>query len=343
MNLLLNLSAFLASVRVTPSKIIKIIQELNIQPSTNLEFTDRRAVRVAAVQYEIKNYSSLREYVQDINEYVQKAVKSGAQLIVFPEGMGFSSFSLVPLYKKVEGKLHEISDKSQILKAISDIYLDYLYEVYNTLFSHLALRHRVYIAAGTTYLFQDEGLRSRAHLFGPAGGELAIQDKLFPSADELAIGMEGGENIDVTETSVGHLSMMIGRDDEYYEPFKIASLSGADLIAMSASGRNSKDPFRFAGAAAARAYEYNVFCVRSVMVGRFITGERFADQAAIYGPYPCAKEAHGIIASAPDDSSGCVVSARLDLQKLESTPDNYSSHSNEAISVQYGEWFKGEE
>lgn len=343
MDLLLRVSAFLASLRVTQSKIIKAIQALNIQPSSNLEFTDRHAIRVAAVQYEMKNYRSIEEYVTDINDYVQKAVKAGAQLVVFPEGMGFSSLSLIPLYQKVDRKLKGSEDKTQVLKLVSDIFVDYLYEVYSTLFSHLALRHRIYIVAGSTYLFQDDILQNRAHLFGPAGGELAIQDKLFPSGNELAIGMAGGETIGVIETTIGSLAMMVGQDDEYYEPFKIASLSGADLIALSASGKGNKNPFRSIGTVAARAYEYNLFCIRSTMVGRFITGERMADQAAVYGPYSCAKEKHGIIAVSPDDTNGCVVSARLDLQRLEGTLDNYSSHSNETISTQYGKSFQGDE
>ena len=73
MELTLRTSAFLASLRVTQAKITDALQELKIQPSSNLEFTDRRAVRVAAVQYEMKNYASLEEYVQDINHYVQDA------------------------------------------------------------------------------------------------------------------------------------------------------------------------------------------------------------------------------------------------------------------------------
>ena len=340
MDLLLRLSAFLASLRVTQSKIVRAVEALHIPPSSNLEFHDRRAVRVCAVQYQLKNYSSLQEYVSDINGYIEKAVKTGAQMVVFPEGMSFSSLSLIPFYSKIESRLKGTQDKAEVLETLSEIFVDYLYEIYSTLFSHLALSHRIYIVAGSTYLYEDDTLRNRAHLFGPAGGELAVQDKLFPSGDELSIGMTGGECIEVTETNLGHLAMMVGQDDEYYEPFKIASLSGADLIALTASCKGKKDPFRAVGAVAARAYEYNVFCIRSTMVGRFVTGEKLSDQAGVYGPYPCAKEEHGVIACAPNDTEGCIVAARLDFQKLENTLDNYNSYSNDAISAQYGELFQ---
>lgn len=343
MELMLRLSAFLASLRVTQKKIVDALQQLKIQPSSNLEFSDRRAVRVSAVQYEMKNYTSLEEYVRDINGYVENAVKTGAQLVVFPEDMAFSALSLVPLFDKVENKIRTAEDPAKMLGTVADIFTDYLYEVYSTLFSHLALSHRIYIAAGSTWLYQDDALRNRAHLFGPAGGELAAQDKLFPSGEELAAGMEGGTQIDVTETSVGHLAMLVGRDDEYYEPFKIAALSGADLIALSASCQGTKDSFRSVSAVAARAYEYNVFCIRSAMVGRFITGERLKDQAAIYAPYTCSREEHGIMAISPNDSEGCVVSARLDYVRLEGAPDQYNSHSNDSVSAQYGKHFRGEE
>ena len=342
MELMLRISAFLASLRVTQSKIIDAVQELNIQTSSNLEFSDRRAVRVSAVQYKMKPYATLKEFVQDLNGYVDNAVKTGAQLVVFPENIAFSALSLVPLFDKVEKRLGR-EDKAEALGAVADIFDDYLYEVYSTLFSQLAMRHRIYIAAGSAWIFQDDEPRNRAHLFGPAGGELAVQDKLFPSGDEIAAGMEPGDRIDVTETSVGHLAMLVGQDDEYYEPFKIAALSGADLIALSASCLGAQDPFRTVSAAAARAYEYNVFCVRAAMVGRFITGEVLKDRAAIYAPYTCSREEHGVMAIAESDSESCIVSTRLDYVRLEGAPNQYNSHTNDSTAAQYGAYFKGEE
>lgn len=40
MDLLLRLSAFLASLRVTQSKIVRAVEALHIPPSSNLEFHD---------------------------------------------------------------------------------------------------------------------------------------------------------------------------------------------------------------------------------------------------------------------------------------------------------------
>ncbi len=341
MDLSLQMSAFLASVKVTQKKITKAVEALGIQPSSNMGFTDRRAVRVSAVQYELKNYGSLKDYIFDVNEYIEEAVKSGSQLVVFPEGMGFASLSLVPLYSKIRSRLKGAveEEKAEAMEIVSDALIDYFYEVYSTLFSELAKAHRIYIAAGSTYVYEDSSLRNRAFLYNPSGEETAWQDKLFPSGDELDMGMLGGESIHVIETPIGNMSMLIGQDDEYYEPFKIASLSGADLIAFSAAYRGSPDKFRSMGTIAARAYECSLYCVRSAMVGRFVTGEKLNDHAGIYGPYLSCKGEHGIIAEAPEDGKGHVISARLDFQRLQDSLDSYNSQSNDTLSAQYGEIF----
>lgn len=341
MDMSLQMSAFLASITVTQKKIQKAVESLGIQRSSNMGFIDRRAVKVAAVQYELKTYENLRDYVADVNEYVEEAVKGGAQLVVFPEGMGFSSLSLVPLYSSVRNRLKGAvqEEKAEAMEEVSDALIDYFYEVYSTLFSQLAAAHRVYIAAGSIYLYEDDALRNRAFLYDPSGKEVIWQDKLFPSGEELDMGMVGGETVQVAETPLGGLAMLVGQDDEYCEPFKIASLSGADMVAFSAAYRGRPDKFRSMGTIAARAFEWGVFCVRSAMVGRYVTGERLNDHAGIYGPYPSAKGEHGVIAEAPADGKGHVVSARLDFQRLQDALDGYNSYSNETILKRYGEIF----
>lgn len=341
MDLSLQMSAFLASLTVTQNKIRKAVASLGIQPSSNMSFTDRRVVKVSAVQYELKTYKNLKDYIYDVNDYVEEAVKEGSQLIVFPEGMGFSSISLVPMYTSIRNRLKGAveEEKAEAMETVSDVLIDYFYEVYSTLFSELAKAHKVYIAAGSIYLFEDDSLRSRAFLFDPSGEDIAWQDKLFPSADELDMGMLGGESINVAKTSIGTVAMFVGQDDEFFEPFKIASLSGADLIAFSAAYRGRPDKFRAMGTIAARAYECNVFCVRSAMVGRFITGEKLNDHAGIYGPYLSCKGEHGTIAEAPEDGKGHIVSARLDFQRLQDSLDCYNSQSNDILTARYGEIF----
>lgn len=342
MEMPLQMSAFFASIKITQKKIQRAVEALGILPSANMNYIDRRAVRVSAIQYELKTYDSLKEYVWDISQYMDEAVKSGAQLVVFPEGMGFASLSLVPLYSSVRNRLKGAAqgEKSEAMEAVSNALMDYFYEVYSTLFSELARAYRVYIAAGSTYLYEEESLRSRAFLYDPSGKEISWQDKLFPSGDELDMGMQGGELIPVAETPMGGLAMLVGQDDEYYEPFKIASLSGADMVAFSSAYTGRADKFRAMGTIAARAYECNLFCIRSAMVGRYVTGEKLNDHAGIYGPYPSVKGEHGIIAEAPEDGKGHVISARLDFQRLQEALDNYNSQSNDMISVKYGEIFE---
>jgi len=341
MDLSLQMSAFMASLTVTQNKIKKAVASLGILPSSNLSFTDFRAAKVSAVQYELKTYKKLKDYIYDVNSYVEEAVKAGSQLVVFPEGMGFASISLVPMYASIRNRLKGAvkEEKAEAMEIVSDVLIDYFYEVYSTLFSELARAHKVYIDAGSIYLFEDDSLRSRTFLFDPSGKEIAWQDKLFPSADELDMGMLGGDSVNVAKTAIGSLAMFIGQDDEFFEPFKIASLSGANLIAFSAAYRGRPDKFRAMGNIAARAYECNLFCVRAAMVGRFITGEKINDHAGIYGPYLSCKGEHGIVAEAPEDGKGHVVSARLDFQRLQDAMDCYNSQSNDVLMARYGEIF----
>lgn len=335
MDMLFSTSVFLASVKVTEKRIRAAVDSLGISPSKNLEFIDNRSIRVAAVQYEWKEYQSLKELVQDINSYVEQAVKKSAQLIVFPEMMGYMTLSIIPMYDKIALRFQEESNPWKALKQVTDVFSEYMFELFYNLFADLAEQHRVYIMAGTTPVNVQNRLYNRGYLFNPKGESAGSQDKLFLSEHELGMGLSPARKIDVVKTPIGILGMINGQDERYYEPFKILSLSGADIITVSSMEKGEYNCYQDLGGAAARAYECNVFCVKSTAVGRFITGERLTGCAGIYAPWSALREPHGVLAQASTPDKREVVCARLDLARLDDAKDFYNSTENNVVNVRY--------
>ena len=64
------------------------------------------------------------------------------------------------MYSSIRSRLKGAAqeDKLEAMEEISDALIDYFYEVYSTLFSDLARAHRVYLAAGSIYVFEDDSL-----------------------------------------------------------------------------------------------------------------------------------------------------------------------------------------
>ncbi len=339
MGLLQRFSAFLASFKVTRAKIEGTINRLNITPCKNLDFTDSRAIRVAAVQYQYETYHTLREYIQALNDHIADAVKNGAQMVVFPELIGLSSLSLVPFYEKVRQKFQQLGGKNRILEHWVRGYSNFLFETYYHTFSLLAAHHRVYLAAGSCYRVDDKALYNRGFLFGPDGAAVLSQDKLFLSSRERAMGVQPGETVETAATAFGTVAMLLGQDEDYYEPFKIASLSGVDLVVVCGMDPAPYQCFRDLDGVASRAFECNLFCVKAAAVGRFITGEELEACSGVYGPPAIAKQPHGVIAQAQSSNQRETVYARLDLQKLNGGRDHYDAFSNEKLYERYSRHF----
>src|SRR5581483_4284088 len=148
-------------------------------------------VRVASAQYRIEQFRSWDLLEANVTRWVEEAANAGARLLMFPE---YASLELAGLperrvierrsqHRHLLGPLPvNLGDRREALslfwatEAIQPLIPQYL-----SLFASLAVRHRVYILAGSMPVQQPDGsLTNRAFLIAP-DGSMGWQDKMVLS------------------------------------------------------------------------------------------------------------------------------------------------------------------
>src|SRR3546814_20638577 len=83
--------------------------------------------------------------------------------------------------------------------------------------SDLAMRYKLFLAAGTTPVRSQRGMRNSGHLYTPSGG-IYTQEKLHVTPAEREYwGIVPGEGIRVFETPIGRIAIVICYDIELPE------------------------------------------------------------------------------------------------------------------------------
>src|SRR3546814_5802538 len=84
----------------------------------------------------------------------------------------------------------------------------------DTLFRDVAMRYKLFLAAGTTPVRSQRGMRNSGHLYTPSGG-IYTQEKLHVTPAEREYwGIVPGEGIRVFETPIGRIAVVI-RSEEH--------------------------------------------------------------------------------------------------------------------------------
>jgi predicted amidohydrolase len=160
------------------------------------------------VQFEVTEETFVSEatFRASVARQVERAVAEGSELVVFPEYSGVFLAALpygdeVAESNTVRGALRRISQESGRPISLKSIFLDAAPAVsarMDRVFGGLAAKHEVYILGGTYFEASrtDSGerrLTNRAVVYGPAGGRVYEQDKVFltPFEREL-IGLNPG-------------------------------------------------------------------------------------------------------------------------------------------------------
>src|SRR3546814_12230740 len=79
--------------------------------------------------------------------------------------------------------------------------------------SDLAMRYKLFLAAGTTPVRSQRGMRNSGHLYTPSGG-IYTQEKLHVTPAEREYwGIVPGEGIRVFETPIGRIAIVIRSEE----------------------------------------------------------------------------------------------------------------------------------
>ncbi|MGF1643457.1 MAG: carbon-nitrogen hydrolase family protein [Thiotrichales bacterium] len=264
-------------------------------------------LKIAAAQYDIGQFPRWADYATKLEFWTEAAAAKGARLLVYPEYFSLELASLFP--EAVQVSL------ARQLEALQSLLPDFL-----ELFQSLALRHNVYIVAGTFPVRDARGIyRNRCHLFYP-NGQHGFQDKLLMTRFEREHwGISGGEAVQTFDTPFGRIGVNVCYDAEFPLIARRQVEAGATLILVPSCTDTLAGYHRVRIGCQARALENQCCVVQSPTVGIAPWSEAVdinIGAAAVYTPVDRGFPDNGILAIG-DLNQPQWVHAEIDLASIE--------------------------
>jgi predicted amidohydrolase len=212
-------------------------------------------IRLAACQYAIELHETWDAYADHMQALCAEAVEAGAQLLLLPEYAGLVLSGQLPAEQRGD------------LKA-SIAGMQPLIEPWLMLCEGLARQWGIYLQPGSLPVLDLDGqYRNRAWLFGPKG-LLGYQDKLMMTRFEREQwGIAAGEGLQVFDTDLGRLGILICYDNEFPMLARRLAEGGADLILAPSCTDTVAGYHRVRIGAQARALENQIAVLQSPTVG----------------------------------------------------------------------------
>lgn len=261
------------------------------------------SLKASLVQYPLEGNLTVPQVTTKVEKYVIQAVSVESQLVVLPE---LFSCDLLDLAKP------EIPQFEGMLANIYPEFIDQL--------QALAVKHGVYLLAGSVPALVEGRIRNRSYLFSPlydktSNSSLPIfQEKLFLTPSEVEWGWEGSNKLSIIDAPWGRTAILICYDSEF--PLLSQLLAAYDIDVILVPSQTGDDGFtRVRWSVQARAIEHMAYVMVTGTVGDPAEGWYTTAQGAFLGPslpnFPSAP----LIA---EGSKGVedIVHASVDLQAL---------------------------
>ncbi|MFO1261270.1 MAG: GNAT family N-acetyltransferase [Sphingomonadaceae bacterium] len=260
------------------------------------------SVRVATVQWQMRKISSIDEFEEQVEYWVDVAADYRADFVVFPE-----LFTLELL--SIEG------EKLAPANAIEKI-TEYT-KRYCAFMEKLAVSYNINIIGGSHPTKQDNGdIRNIAYVF-LRDGSVHTQDKLHPTPSERQWwNIKGGYGASVIPTDCGPIGVMVCYDSEFPEMARHLVNQGAMMLFVPFCTDERRGYLRVRYCCQARAVENQCYVVTSGVVGNLPNVENMDvhyAESAILTPsdFPFARD--GVAAdTAPNTETIAIADLSLD-------------------------------
>ncbi len=288
---------------------------------------NRRKIRVAALQLELKLFKSPLAYADEMHRRVKEAAGQGARLIAFPE---YNNISLLGLLPGVEQMLEDSMGNPDNQNGgdpaglnIGDIKITDVFaymtpavnSVVNATFSNLAAAYNTWIMAGSYALAHNGGIVNRAFLFGPDGSLIGIQDKVHLLPMEAEWKLARGTSFSVFKTPLGNLAFPVCMDATYFESFRILEQKGAEIALLPIANLEPYNYWMALRGIWPRVQESPIYGIKSALVGDFY-GLTFTGRSGIFAPLEITPKKDGVIAEVDTFDREALAVADLDLEAL---------------------------
>ena len=275
---------------------------LDHRPPRHRRYRAVSMVRVAAVQYQLREITTFEEFERQCEFFVDTASEYKCDFVLFPELITTQLLS----FMKTERPGLAARKLAEQTPRLVDMFRD------------LAIKHNVNIVAGSQFEVEDGRLTNVAFLLR-RDGRLDRQAKLhITPAERKWWGVEPGHRVDVFDTDCGRIAIQICYDVEFPELARIVAGKGADIIFVPFNTDERAGYLRVRTCAQARAIENQVYVVIAGCVGNlpFVdSADIHYAQSGIFTPSDIAFERDGVAAECTPNIETMVMSD-LDLESL---------------------------
>lgn len=294
------------------------------------------SVRLATVQLQARAVKDFAEFVRQVEYFVDVAADYRADFIVFPELFTMSLLSFE-------------TEKLSPMAAI-DRMTEHRAPIVSEL-SRMALRYNINIVGGSHPTRTGDGSVQNVAYVCLRDGSVHAQEKIHPTPNEAYWWkIKGGNSVDVIQTDIGPIGVLICYDSEFPELARRLVDEGARIIFVPFCTDNRQGYMRVRYCAQARAIENQCFVVLSGNVGN-LPGVDNMDvqyaQSCILTPcdFPFARD--GIAAEASENIETLTIAdvnlADLTWARAEGTVRNLSDRRFDLYRVDWTRGARGSE
>ncbi|MCB2106419.1 MAG: GNAT family N-acetyltransferase [Rhodobacteraceae bacterium] len=219
----------------------------------NMPSETKRIVRVACVQYQLRQVQSFEEFGRNVEYFVDVVADYKADFVLFPE---LYTLQLLSFMKERLTPEQSIAELTQFT------------EPYKNLMSQLAVRYNVNIIGGSHPSRQEDGdIHNVAYIF-LRDGSIYTQEKIHPTPNEKYWwNIQGGNALSAIPTDCGPIGVLICYDCEFPELPRHLVDQGAQILFVPFCTDTREGYNRVRYCAAARAVENQVYVALAGNVG----------------------------------------------------------------------------
>ncbi|MFZ7128059.1 MAG: GNAT family N-acetyltransferase [Desulfobacterales bacterium] len=283
-------------------------------------------LRLAAVQWQMRSFASMEEFLQQVEFFVDAVSGYNADLMLFPE---FFNAPLMARYNQ--------EDPPQAMRSLAEYTIPLRDQMLQ-----MAVSYNINICTGSLPEYRDGKLFNVSYLCR-RDGTWASQYKIHITPDEAEYwGVQGGSRISVIPTDIGKIGILVCFDVEFPELGRILAQQGIQVLLVPYWCDTKNAYLRVRRCAQARAIENECYVAISGSVGNLPKVENMDiqySQSAIFTPSDFAFPHDSVAAEATPNTETTLI-ADLDLDLLKEvrrfgSVRNMGSRRNDIYSVRY--------
>ncbi len=263
----------------------------------------KTVIRLGTVQWQMRRFESFDDFLQQVEFFVDTVSDYEADLVLFPELFN------APLIARYEGH-----SPPEAMRKLAEYTVDLREKLMD-----MALSYNINIVTGSVPEYIDHKLYNVSFLCR-RDGTWDCQYKLHITPDEnRAWGLSGGNRLNVFQTDIGKIGILICYDIEYPELARLLAEKGVNIILVPFWTDTKNSYLRVRRCAQARAIENECYVVISGSVGNIPKVETMGiqySQASIFTPSDFAFPHDAIAAeTTPNTETTLITDVDLDLIK----------------------------